>query len=279
MANFEVKSQSLYRRDELFIRCGFDNDGSENSINQNHMILKNFSSIVDERTNDMTAYPTPSVSSYKKTKLPDGSSYWSLYINHGWLELYIDPQYNPHQLCEISYDYSNPGSGQLDIWINGIYTEFRKGPSSWRHSKAHPAVDDIRLRCRQRNFGLSDPPGRAELDNLLVYKYKELDLEMFNYQPPHTSTSPLEVNTLRGFSTFQTTKYIGTEIGMTLRFFSAEAHTDFIKNAEKPHVFCDEKYIMYRGVLDLKDCRKVGVDLYEQAVVLKSPNKLGEGWK
>lgn len=279
MANFERKAQTLYRRDELFLRCGFDLDGSEKSINQNLMILNNFSSIVDERTNNMAAYPTPSVSSYKKTRLDDGSYYWSLYIDHGWLDLYIDPQYNPHCLCEISYDYCNPGSGQLDIWVNGMFAESRIGPSTWRTCPPHIAIDDIRLRCRQRNFGISDPPGRAELDNLLVYKYKELTTELFEYSPPKASSNPVSIETLRGHSYFQTTKAIGAEIGMTLRFFSASEHTDFITNVDKPHVFCDEKNTFYRGIIELQDCRKLGVDLYEQVILFKSPNKLGEGWK
>jgi hypothetical protein len=277
---FIVKGQSLYRRDELFIRCGFDTDSSENSINPSFMILKKFQNIVDEDDDLRTSYtPDPNTMAYYgRHRLSNGSYYWSLTMNGGWIELYIDPEHNPYTLCEVSYDYSNQGTGQLDIWLNGIFVEARKGPSSWRCSEPHKAINDIRLRCRQRNFGVSDPPGRAELDNLLVYKYVDLNIEIFNYNPPKASSEYTSIETLRGSRVFQTSKVIGADIEMTLRFFSAEEHTSFIANIDKPHVFCDEKYIFYRGAIKLQECKKIGIDLYEQSIIFESVNKLGVGW-
>lgn len=276
---FISKNYALYRRDELIMKCHFDLDNTEGSINQDKLILKNFTAIIDERVPNRPSYSTPNVSEWTKTRLPDGSYYNSLVIHGGWLELSIDPNFNPHALCEVSYDYANPGTGQLDIWVNGMFTETRVGPSPWRASAPHKAIDDLVLRCRQRNFGVSDPPGRAEIDNLCVYKYKELDIDVSEYTPPKASSGPKIVDTLKGYSFYQTTKFIGTDIQMTLTFSSASSHDEFLINIDKPHVFCDDKGTYYRGVIELLENKRIGINLYQQQIMFRSPNKLGEGWK
>jgi len=276
--HFIIEPYTIYRRDKIMIQCGFDLDNSESSINQSAMVLRTFDRIIDERTPERIDYPAKGTS-MQKTLLDDGSSYWSLVAEGGWFEYYLQETNNPHKLMEVIYDYSNPGVGELDLWVNGLATEVRTGPSTWATSTPHKAIDELIIRGRQRNFGLSDPPGRGELDNLCVYPYNNIVCEISAYTPPKATSGPKSVETLRGYSNYQTTQYIGTQIECTLRFDSADSHTDFVLNADAIHVICDDKGIYYRGVVELGDCARYGKDLYEQTIVFKSPNKLGEGWK
>lgn len=275
---FVITPYKIYRRGDIFVKCGFDLDGSEGSINQNFMQLRQFTSIIDETKPTRPTYVSHPAE-MRKTTLDDGSSYWSLVTDGGWFEYRLREEYNPHLLFEVMYDYANPGVGQLDLWVNGILTEVQKGPSTWSTSAPHKAVDEVIIRGRQRNFGLSDPPGRAELDNLCIYPYNEIDCEMFQYAPPKATSAPIAVETIRGHANYQTTKYLGTQIECSLRFFSANDHTDFITHADSIHVVCDDKGVFYRGVVELLDCTRIGRDLYQQDVIFRSPNKLGEGWK
>jgi hypothetical protein len=276
--HFVITPYTIYRRSDILIKCEFDLDKSESSIHQEFMSLRIFDYIINELTPERTAYPTTGTA-MEKTTLDDGSSYWSLVAKGGWFEYSLDEEHNPHSLFEVMYDYSNPGIGQLDLWVNGVTAETRKGPSTWASSAPHKAIDGVVIRGRQRNFGLSDPPPRGELDNLCIYKYDLIDCEMAQYTPPKATGTPKAIDTLRGHSNYQTTQYIGTQIDMSLRFSSAKAHTDFLVNADAIHVVCDDKGVFYRGVLELGEPKRLGVDLYEQGVAFKSPNKLGEGWK
>lgn len=277
-SKFVIKPYTIYRRDSVMIKCGFDLDGSEESLNQNLMLLRVFDYTIDENDPNRKAWPNLGTS-MQKTTLSDGSTYWSLVDLGGWFEFWLNEERNPHLLYEVIYDYSNPGIGQLDLWVNGVHTETRSGPSTWATSLPHKAVDSVKIRGLQRNFGLSDPPPKGELDNLCIYPYREIDCEMFRYAPPKAIGVPKAVETLRGHTNYQTTQYLGTQIDIGLRFFTAEDHTNFLLNADSIHVVCDDKGIFYRGVIELGECVRIGKDLYEQEVIFKSPNKLGEGWK
>ena len=278
-SRFIVKPFTLYRRGPIMIKCGFDLDNSEASINQDAMSLRQFTAIIDERVKTRTVYHPWPTAEMRKTTLDDGSTYWSLVADGGWFEYYLEENNNPHSMFEVIYDYSNPGVGQLDLWVNGVQTEVRKGPSTWATSVPHKALDEVVIRGRQRNFGLSDPVARGELDNLCIYQYNEIDCEMSNYAPPKATGVPKAVETIRGHASYQTTQYLSTMIDVTLRFSSAKEHTEFLINAEAIHVICDDKGVFYRGVIELGECVSFGKDLYEQTIAFKSPNKLGEGWK
>jgi len=277
--HFVTKSYTLYRRGELFIKDNFDEDGSESSKNSDYMGLYGRTGIVDENDSNRPLYDTyDKVYNKMKNTSADGTSYWSLVIHGGWLEYFILPEFNPHCLCEVIYDYSNPGTGQLDIWLNGKFMQSKIGPSSWRRSHPHMAIDNIELLFRQRNFGISEPKGRAEIDNFLVYKYDELVCEICEYTPPKTTAEPKTIETLQGFDYSQTTRFMGTLIEMSLRFDDKDSHSDFIKNSNKIHVFCDDKCIFYRGAITLGEARHIGLGVFEQKISFKSPNQIGEGW-
>ena len=275
---FVITPYTIYRRGDIFVKCGFDLDDSEGSINSHAVGIRHFDSIIDELSESRRVYTTPATAIQQKTTLEDGSSYWSLVCPWGWFECFLYDKYITHSLYEVSYDYCNPGSGQLDLWVNGKLAEVRTGPSTWATSEPHRAIDEIVIRGRQRNFGLSDPPGRAELDNLCVYRYNQIDCEIATFGSPRTEVAPKMIEIVRGFSRFQTTKYMGTTIDLVLRFNSDASHTDFITNADDVFVVCDNKGIFYRGVIALGECKFVGSGIYEQNVVFRSPNKLGEGW-
>lgn len=275
---FVITPYTIYRRSDIFIKCGFDLDESEGSINQHAIGIRHFNSIIDELSETRKVYTTPATAIKQKTTLDDGSSYWSLVCPWGWFECFMYNIYGKYSLYEVIYDYCNPGSGQLDLWVNGRLTEVISGPSTWVTSEPHRAIDEVVIRGRQRNFGLSDPPGRAELDNLCIYRYDIIDCEIAVFSSPRTDATPTVLETVRGFSRFQTTKYMGTIIELVLRFNSNESHTNFITTADNIFVVCDNKGIYYRGVLELGECKFVGSGIYEQNAVFRSPNKLGEGW-
>lgn len=275
MSTFVINPYTIHRRGPIMIQCQFDLDGSESSINQSFMELRIIEKIIDETTLERRVFMSKGTS-MKKTILDDGSSYWSLVSDGGWFEYKLKEEVPA--LLEVIYDYANPGTGQLDLWVNGVLTDISYGPSTWSTSKPHKALETVEIRGRQRNFGVSDPPGRGELDNLCIYRYSEIDCEMFEYLPPRTNMTPRAVETLRGYTRYQNTQYLGTEIATTLRFFSSASHTEFLVNVAAPHVICDDKGTFYRGVIELGECRRVGNEIYEQAIVFRSPNKLGEGW-
>jgi hypothetical protein len=214
----------------------------------------------------------------EKLELADGSHFWALTSEGGWFEVYLDESKNFYNLYEVVYEYACSGIGQLKILVNGVDAETANGPSAWLSSMPHKAIGGIHIKCRQTNYALSEPKSKGMLDNIRVFYYTPVDCEIAKYNPPKASAGPTEVKTLRGYSSFQTTKYIGAETTLTLRFESEEAHADFQRNADRPYVLCDDKGIMYRGVMQLGECKWLGRGLYEQEVNFKSPNKLGEGW-
>lgn len=268
---------TLYRRSPLWIKHQFDEDNSESSINK-HMIGYRAYSKVVEPEHPERVWPGGDLGP-QKIELDDGTSYWSLVSTGGWFEIYLLDKYNTYKIYEVMYDYANPGIGELRVWFNNHLTEVIKGPSAWMSSLPHKSIDGVMMKCRQRNFGLSEPPPRGEIDNLRIYYYAPIkNCEIAKYSPPKASSGPVGINTLRGFTAFQTTMYIGTECPMTLRFDDSGWHTDFLYYADKPHVLCDDKGTFYRGVLELGESRWLGGETYEQDVIFRSPNKLGEGW-
>lgn len=276
--NFVIEPYTIYRRGDIWIKHEFDDDNSEGSINPSYLTIFSYNAVVNELSPRYETYQTPKVVERQKHVLSNGQSYWSLTtVDHGWFGLRLNNGRNPRCLMEVIYDFANPGSGQLDIWINQIHTDTKKGPSSWSSSLPHKAINEFELKARHLNLGISDPPSQAEIDNVCLYQYSKINCEFSKYSPPRAKGNVKEVSTLRGYSHFQTTKYIGTEFEITLRFDSKEEHTDFILNIERPHVICDDKGIFYRGVVDLGEVKKIG-NIYEQDISFRSPCKLGEGW-
>lgn len=268
---------SIMRLDDLYISHEFDMDGTEEALNSNYLTLEAPYSIVD--TEHMITY-TAGQFWRRKTVDSDGNTYWNLKsVTNGWIFINLLEKYNLHTIYEIHYDYAILGSGLLDIYINEKKVQSEIGPSNWRISKPMIAIGQIHMKMMHRNMGLSDPPARCEFDHLRIFPYKLIDCEIFKYSPPKSwGGDPKDLSPLRGPKIQQSLGYRSTEIKTSLRF-NAEAHTDFLSNSDKPHIFIDEKGIIYRGLIYLGDCELIGKDIYEQEITLKSPNKLGEGWK
>lgn len=273
--SFIYENFTLYRRSPVWILHQFDLDDSEKSINKQYLMYRAYDKIV-EPEKPQNVWDGSGINC-EKIMLDDGNTYWALVCRGGWFEIRLREEYNYHKLYEVQYDYANPGIGELRVFFNETLAEITKGPSGWLSSLPHKSLDGIYIKCRQRNFGLSDPPPRGEIDNLRVYYYEPIG-ELAKYTPLKTSTAPTAIATLRGPTAFQTTKYMGAENTMTMRFYTEAEHTDFVLHADRPHVLCDEKATLYRGVVELGECRYYGSELYEHDITFRSSNKLGEGW-
>lgn len=275
---FIIEPFTIYRKSDLWIRHEFDLDGSEGSVNKNYIEIKTPTGITS------VVKPTLSYNDgpfWKQEQSLDDQerSYWSLKSDiHGWVELILKDEFNLHRIYEVSFDYSLLGPGHLQAWLNSTCVLNVTGPYNWTSTKPHLALDYLHIRCRYLNVGLGDPPPRSELDNLCVYYYTPIDCDFTGYKPAKASRSPVEIVSLGGFSTFQATTRIGTIIETGLYFYSEKEHTEFVKNADRPHVIVDDKGTVYHGSIELGECTYIGRDNYLQQIIFKSPCKLGEGW-
>jgi hypothetical protein len=275
-AVFTLEKMKLYKRSPLWVREQFDDDHTEGSKNEYFMWWEILTGMA------MPDHPERIILNgnlwNEQIELPDGSHYWCLSCTGGWFDIGLANNKNSHNLYEIFYEYGCVGLGGLDIWVNGIPTESIKGPTAWLSSVPHKSLGGINVRCRVVNYALSDPAAKGQIDNFRAYYYTPVDCIISKYAPPKTTATPTEIKTLRGFSAFQTTKYIGTECPLTLRFENESEHASFQRDCDRPYVLVDDKGILYRGTIELGEVRWFGRGIYEQDINFKSPNKLGEGW-
>ena len=274
---FILEPFSIYRRSDLWVRHEFDLDGSEGSVNKGYINVKPYSGIVS-LVKPSLAYTDGEWLMFQDLD-EDERPYWSLRSpSHGWVEITLKEQYNIHRIYEVQFDYSLLGPGHLQAWMNSTCVLNVQGPYNWTSTRPHLALDYLEIKARYLNVGIGDPAPRAEIDNLCIYHYDKLNCDFTGYSPPKASRNPTVIETLRGFDTFQATSKIGTIIETSLTFYSAKEHTDFLLNADRPHCIVDDKGVIYMGSIELLECKYVGINVYQQSIVFKSPCKLGEGW-
>lgn len=249
---------SLYRRSDVYIRHCFDVDTE--SINERKLHYSN----------------SGNGFSIKETVLDSklNIGYWSFKCEgSGSTTVSID--YMSGRIHEVVLDrkITNEGVFKLKRGIATLETIY--GPSPLRLVLPHRLEPNDTLRLE---FTAPNRNSTCEIFKIEVYYYIPIVCDIRNYSPPRTPAAPKVIEIINGYDAFQTTKYLSTEIDMTLVFYSESEHTNFVRNADEIHLFCDEKGHLYRGVLELKDNRWYGRGLYEQNVIFRSPYKLGEGW-
>ena len=166
---------------------------------------------------------------------------------------------------------------KLELDKNSLVDRFY-GPCSWQISDYHRLCPGQHIALYYACKLKTDPIPNCEIDNLVIYPYYEISCDVTNSSPMKTDDKPKKIDVLRGFNAFQSTSNINAYTEMTLIFYSEKDHTDFVSNCDKIHVYCDEKGVTYRGVLELSDCTYYGGELYEQKIKFYSSNKLGVGW-
>lgn len=252
---------SLYRRSDLWIKEVFDPEFVDN--------------INEDKINYVGSY-----FSLEDVILDANLNirYWALRSSGwdgGWLDFTV--QYLPDKIHEYNIIQRVKGSGSLSHRVNLITKQSFPGPFPWKTSFPYKLFSGDALRISFSN-PLQDSRSCGELSEIDFYYYDKLDCEMFGYTPPTTEIEPKVLNVIRGYNAVQTTQYLSTVVETSLRFYTAEAHTDFVRNAEKVHILCDEKGVLYRGVIALGKVKWFGEGLYEQEIKFISPYKLGEGW-
>lgn len=291
---------TIHRRDELYIKTAYEFEESSNdpAVWRSHVLLNwEFNiSVVSFRPQDYLVRYGPGDFEFKICNKADGTvyegtpnselHYRSLRSDaNGMVRLKIDAFGNYYNnevihngMFEFQSNLSMYGPGTTWIRIGNRLVEEVYGPYPWRAVFPHRVMPNETIELEYHNLGQSDPPPRCEFDDFRIYNFKQLQCDFFEYKPPTSATQPKKIDILRGFGSYQTTGNIATVIETKLRFLSAEAHTDFISNAEKVHVIFDDKGIPYRGVLELGSCKRIGENLYEQDIKFYAPNKLGVGW-
>lgn len=292
---------TIHRRDELYIRTEneFEGASSDLAVIRSHTVLSwEFDiSVVSFRDQDYLVRYGPGDFHFKVCNKSDGTVYTGNTPNevehykslrsdgNGMVRLKINDfgNYSANEVIEngmfeLQLNLAMYGPGTTWIRVGNRLVEEIYGPYPWRACFPHRVMPNEVVELEYHNLGLSDPPPRCEFDNFRIYNFKQIHCDFFEYNPPTAATTPKKVEVLRGYGAYQTTTSIATVIETKLRFLSAEAHTDFISNAEKIHVIFDDKGIPYRGVLELGRCKRVGENLYEQEIKFYAPNKLGVGW-
>lgn len=292
---------TIHRRDDLFIKYEYEFEDLSNdpAAKRFHSLLNwEFDvSVVSFREQDYLVRYGPGDFNFKVSNKIDGSLYTEGSPNsaehykslrsdaNGLVRLKINAfgnyylnEYIDNGMFEIQMNQSILGPGTIWTRIGNRLVEEVYGPYPWRASLPHRVMPNEVIEFEYHNLGLADPPPRCEIDNFRIYNFKQINCDFFDYSPANANTSLTKIDILRGYQTYQNTRLIGTSIETKLRFYTADAHTDFVTNAEKIHVIFDDKGTPYRGVLELGKCKMIGVDLYEQEIKFLAPNKLGEGW-
>lgn len=185
---------------------------------------------------------------------------------------------------EFYADYRVYGPGELSIRKFDKNNKFLKNelviasPCSWKSTHAIRLGAEDYLRCRFLNKGVSDPSPYGEIDHLRLYRYEEVYADFTEYACPVLARSPRVVETLRGFSTYQTDLRVDTKIETSLYFYSDYEHNKFLQNAHQVHMIIDNSGVIYRGMLELGDCDYIAPEVCIQAITLLSPYRIGEGW-
>lgn len=295
MFQIPYKPFTLYRRDKLIIREEFNDhntDPLETSINENVLLQEM----------NVPAQSDGGVNAFSSLKNLDynGQPYYSAYADRScslnismedWRIPIICGGKTP-QFFEFKFDAGVFGPGALfatvtneknivnfspSVTPQGLVEKFY-GPCSWQISDYHLFCPGQWMQFLYCVGGRADPLPRCEIDNVVFYPYYPLTCEFKKLGTGKTDTTPKKVSVLRGYNAYQTTTRISALFECSLRFFDKESHTDFVVNAEQPHVLCDEKGVLYRGVIELADCDNFG-PVYEQNIKFHTSCKLGVGWK
>lgn len=275
---FITEPFTIHRRSDLWIRHEFDLDGSEASIAKHYLRVEKFDGIVSLINPAKYSYSDGDFEMRQLVNEED-QTYWALNSDsHGWVKIELKDSHNKHRIYEVVFDYVMKGPGHMQSWLNDKVVLNQGGPAQWRSTRRHLALDKILVKTRYLNVGVADPKPSCEIDNFCVYYYEKIECDFRNYKPAMTLSIPTQIESIRGYATAQTSKYLGTTISTTLTFYSEVEHTDFLLHIDRPHVLIDDKGTYYVGVVELGECRYIGIDLYEQDIVFKSPCRLGEGW-
>jgi len=267
-----ITPYGLYLRNNVYIRQNFDSTSSLNT-NTDKLTISNSSSFIasDGKTYTSAGFNPAEVSintleTYKILK-SDSKALATLNFNLPTNEFY-----------ELAFDLFIEGPGTFKLLIDGVEVETCYGSFPFKSLKPHKfnygSVVQISFECETEDY---DPIPFCGLDNILCYGYSLVNCDISNYKPPRTTITPKSFDILRGYKTYQTLQKLHAEISMDLVFYSDLEHTNFLQNADRVVVFCDEKNILYRGVLELGEVDKVG-SVYIQQVKLLSSDRLGVGW-
>jgi hypothetical protein len=288
---------NLYRRGPLLIKEEFNGtDNLEQSLNEEVLLMQmntfpdlhggtGIHSFTPMQNTDFNGAPYYSAYADKSSSLSLKMQDWRIPIicdgkEPSFFEFKFDAGvFGPGLLTSYVTDELNIDQNYLPIDRPQNLVERFYGPCSWQISDYHMCTKDQWIQFVYATGGKTDPGPRCEIDNIVYYPYYPIDCEFAKLTPAKTDTSPKKLSIIRGYNAFQTTNRLNTIIDVVLRFYSYEAHSDFLINADQPHIVCDEKGVPYRCVAQLGEAETFGSGVYEQKVTFMSNCKLGVGWR
>lgn len=273
--NNVIKPYTLLSRDNLYVRMIYD-PTTTNNLNPDKLTVLDTGSQYESENGEIFGNQGFKLGTINPDVFED------YYVLKGELwarsNMFFDIPIDK-SLFEIVYNYEVIGPGKFKFIVDGVTLDTVFGDSPMRTSLAHKFFWNSNITldycCSVDNY---DPTPYACLDNICCYSYSEIECDISNYNPARTSSAPKEIQILRGYKTYQQIQSLSTYFEFECLFYTEEAHTNFVINASNVFVFCDEKGCLYRGVIELGDCRSFSNSTYYQKIKFLSSDKLGVGW-